>query len=85
VALIERAAGTGLGALILGATIADRLGLRLGSRPVAICVLATVAVAGWLVAVVASRVRSQGASPPGATTTRTTRGSLPSSIAPSLP
>ena len=85
-ALIERATGTGLGALILGGAIADRLGLRLSSRPVAIGVVAAVAVAGCLAAIASSRVRSKHTKrPTGATTTAATRGSLPSSIAPSLP
>jgi hypothetical protein len=84
VSLLERAAGTGLGGLILAGAIADRVGLRLGSRPVAIGIVAAVTGAGLLAARVSER-RNARLSVPGATTTRTTPESLPSSIAPSLP
>jgi hypothetical protein len=86
VALLERATGTGLAGLILTAGIADRLGLRLASRPVAVGVVAATAGAGYLAAAGSRAIRSRrGRTLPGATTTRATHGSLPSSIAPSLP
>jgi len=84
VSLLERAAGTGLGGLILAGAVADRVGLRLGSRPVAIGIVAAVTGAGLLAALVSER-RQARPHVPGATTTRTTPESLPSSIAPSLP
>jgi hypothetical protein len=84
--LLERATGTGLAGLILAGAIADRLSLRLGSRPVAIGVVAAVTGTGVVVALAARRARTHRAPrSPGATTTPTTRGSLPSSIAPALP
>jgi len=86
IALVERATGTGLGGLILAGAIADRVGLPLDSRPVAIGVIAVVAGAGLLAAIGtkhAQRRRTSGGR--GATTTHPTRESLPSSIAPALP
>lgn len=84
VSLLERAAGTGLGGLILASAVADRVGLRLGSRPVAIGIVAAVTGAGLLAALASGR-RNARRLVPGATTTRTTPEGLPSSIAPSLP
>jgi hypothetical protein len=83
VSLLERAAGTGLGGLILAGAVADRVGLRLGSRPVAIGIVAAVTGAGLLAALASGR-RNARPRVPGATT-RTTPEGLPSSIAPSLP
>jgi len=86
VALIERAPGTGLAGLILAGVVVDRLGLRLGSRPVAIGVVALVAGGGLLTWTASGWRRDRRSSrAPRATTTDTTRGSLPSSTAPSLP
>jgi hypothetical protein len=86
VSLLERTAGTGLGGLILASAIADRLGLRLGSRPVAMGIVASVAAAGFLAALASGHLRARGGPfIPGATTTHTTPESLPSSIASSLP
>jgi hypothetical protein len=86
VSLLERATGTGLGGLILAGAIADRVGLRLGSRPVALGIVASVAAAGFLAALASGQLRApRGRFIPGATTTHTTPESLPSSIASSLP
>jgi hypothetical protein len=86
VPLVERATGTGLAGIILAGVAVDRLGLRLGSRPVAIGVVAVVAGGGLLTWAAAGwrrdRRSSRGAR---ATTTQTTPGSLPSSTAPALP
>jgi len=60
------------------------VGLRLGSRPVATGIVAAVTGAGLLAALASGR-RNARPRVPGATTTRTTPESLPSSIAPSLP
>ncbi|HEV8087752.1 MAG TPA: hypothetical protein VGQ50_03685 [Actinomycetota bacterium] len=86
VALLERATGTGLAGLIMAGAIADGLGLRLASRPVAIGVIVVVAGAGALVPWATRRADARrGRRGPGATTTETTPESLPSSIAPALP
>jgi hypothetical protein len=85
-AVIERATGTGLARLIIAGVVADRLGLHLASRPAAISVVTAVTVGGYLASVVSRRRGGQRpARAPGATTTQTTHGSLPSSTAPSLP
>jgi hypothetical protein len=69
VALLERATGTGLAGLIVAGAIADRVGLRLGSRPVAIGVVAAVTGAGAVVAIASRRARAhRGPGSPGATT-----------------
>jgi hypothetical protein len=86
VALLERATGTGLAGLIVAGEIADRLGLRVGSRPVAIGLITAVSCAGALAAVASRRTGAGRAREgPGATTTPTTPESLPSSTAPALP
>jgi hypothetical protein len=86
VALVERATGTGLAGLILAGLALDQLGLRLASRPVSIGVVAAVTIAGFLTAAAAGWSRGRRLPrAPGASTTRATHGSLPSSTAPALP
>jgi hypothetical protein len=86
VALVERATGTGLAGVILVGVATDRLGFRLASRPVAIGVVTAVTGGGYLTSIALGwRRRRSSLQAPGATTTRTTRGSLPSSTAPALP
>src|SRR3954470_225519 len=84
VSLVERATGTGVGGLILGVEMADRLGLHLASRPVAIGVVAAVTGAGYFAALASDRART-AARTARSTTTPTTRGGLPSWKAPTLP
>ena len=85
-ALVERATGTGLAGLILAGVVVDRFGLRLGSRPVAIAVVAAVTGGGFATSAASRSWRARRrARSTGATTTPATRASLPSSTAPSLP
>jgi hypothetical protein len=64
VRLLERSVGVGLGVLIFGSSLVDRMGLRLGQRSTALGLVVGVATAGAVAALAATRGRPFSTNPP---------------------